>query len=219
MPMPTVAELAASSYTGQHISQSGMTSEDYRVQCAFHGETVRYFQSRLGADGERTLIEVTLAATVRVMRYNTVRDWVDEEYGLISKGSTSLSVLPDEIDPMRGDRFILTAAKRVMRHQTAAVRTGSTDTLPYQPVASIERVTDAGGNVLVVDVDYSADETGITWLTNAVAEEESYAVIWKAHPSYLWLAEEDKPGPIGTDDLQLPRRGVVKLEVRLIAGV
>lgn len=204
--MPTPAELAAMPYGGVARTAMSLDAAGFRTEYQQHGETVRWWKGYLTATGARNFVEQTLADTVRVMVYNSRREFEDAEFGLIAKGTTMISVLPDEIEACHGDRFCLTHAKRAKLRRGHFIRQGSIDPLPYSPVASIARVVNASGTVLVLGTDYAVASggAGIEFLTNSVAVGASYAIDWRAYSTFEVLTGGERDSPIGADNLQLP---------------
>lgn len=204
--MPTVAELCALPYPGPMPFSLGLTAEDYRLRYAEHGETFRWWKAT--QDGQRrvTFSEQTIPATVLGMVWQSERPYEAQGGVYIESGATMFGVLRDEAELMPGDRIALSSAKRSRLCQDVLTRMGSTVQFPFWPVASVVSIKTTAGTSLVPGTDYTATDTGITFLTNTVAVGARFIANWRAYPLYKVGVEVKRDSPIGKDGELLPLR-------------
>jgi hypothetical protein len=224
--VPTKAELLALDYSGTSPQSSGMTAEDYRREYRLHGRPVRWWKAvylpegETGPDGEArekngycfieqlTAIDgVTALTEIRAMFWGTQRMFPHEQFGVVSRGSQEIGVLPDEIHLAKPDRVCLTDVAWLQRQ---FVTRGATDTdlLTFKPVAEIVSVV-VEGEVVSVE-DYEDVDTGIRWLSGAPSAGTKYHVEYKHHPLFEFLGSEKQIVQKGADGLYLPQRGTIQ---------
>jgi len=225
--MPTVEELAAMDYAPP---QDAFTSRDYLAQYQAHGYPLRWWKSysapddATGPNGEqrndqgRIYIEQTAGndstpiADCRCMLYRTERAVYVPDFGLFEKGSTSISVLPEQVEFARLDRVAFPEVTWIARDFVTRGNT-DTDTLTQPPVVVIDKVLyyPASGNAVVIDPDsYVAVDGGINWLDDSIPLNGVYSVEYHYLPIFEWLMVEDM-GVVqrGTDRSKLPQRGLI----------
>jgi|GEM_PF-3572169 len=238
--MPTVEELNALPFTGGDPFSGGLVSRDYRSQYEQHGYPLRWwkgFQAPNGATGPngearndqgRIYVEQTHGndgtpmEDCRCMLYRTRRDIYVPDFGLFEKGSTSVSVLPEQVEFARLDRVAFPEVTWIARDFITRGNT-NTDTLTQPPVKSIDKVLfyPANGNAIVIDPDaYEAMDNGIKWLHNEIPYNGVYSVEYHYLPIFEWLMVEDL-GVVqrGSDRSKLPQRGLITQRHEVNDGV
>jgi len=218
-----VEEILALDYSGNVPASQGLTSDDYRRQYAAHGETFRVWEAApvTGGSNKSGLLftEIELDDTARGYFYQTRREIEIEEFGLIPRGSTAFSVLPDVVELGENFRLLRTAQEWKGRAQITR-GSGSTDSLPERFVTAITQVLLSGGSeaaaddVEAVSADSPDDDDlgGIQWLGNAPAAGTVYTVRFRYHPLFVCLGELIQGEPIGADGERLPQRVLLKKE-------
>ncbi len=204
--MPTLEELLALPYNAVSAENAGLTADAYRKRYVEHGETVQFY-ARLTDENGVTLSHSaqTLADDVRVLVTNLERSFIDPTTGaLVDRARATIWVMPQDIEVARGDRIVLTSTKRAWLHRSQFTRSGSSYALPYRPVASVAKVYDDAGTLLVEDTDYEVTDDGITFLTNAVAVGERFVIHWRAFPTFEVRTDEVRQSPVGMDSQSLP---------------
>ena len=225
MPELTAAEIAALGYSGPSAGTVGITADDYRAQYQQHGRRLRWWKAFLcgdeligeviGPGGEMVerngyvYIEQVLADDVRCMLYQTKRDFFDPEFGVVPKGSTGISVLPDEIELARLDRVALTDSAWIGRDYVKR-GDGEIDELVRQPVVSISQVL-FNGNFLNA-ANYISASNGVRWMGGQLAEGSLYSIEYRYLPMFEFLGEEQGVVQRGADGSFLPQRGAVNLK-------
>ena len=221
MTLLSKSDLLALPYTVAGAEREGLTAEDYRRQFRLEGEPIMWWKAFaanagvLGPNGEvpdkggRIYVQQTLDPVVRVMITRTTRELMDEEFGVLPKGSTAIACLPDEILLSPKDRVLL--VNRRYAGRTMIVASGdATDPLPFQNIASITSVLGASGLVSASNYAVSAAGTGITWSGTPPTGNVSVELLYQ--PLYIYLDLYDQNPPVGHDALFLPQRGVLTKE-------
>lgn len=234
--MPTVEELAALDYSDATLNtgNQGLQGDDYSVAYGLHGKSYQWWKAypnddkvinALGPNGEyaerdglifvkqTTLLNGLAMSTARCMLWNTTRNIIDPEFGLLEKGTTGFSVLPHEAILARYDLIAVTDMVAVGRE---VVQRDSTDyiKLNRQTVSSIEVVLklNAGANATIVpNNEYVLDGQNIHWLSDdTVAENDYCSVEYQYAPVWQWI-EDGARGVVqkGSDGKFLPQRGML----------
>jgi hypothetical protein len=219
----TAAQLAALPYATNPFSQ-GIITDDYRQQFREHGERVRHWmafsgatENAVGPNGETPerdqilYVENVLPPEVRVQITETEREVFDVEFGLLSKGRAALACLPDELEPARGDRFVL-VEKLFMARVALACSGGASDSLDRRFVSEIVSVIADGEEVSSYSLD--EDEAGTGKIVWSGAAPQNALVNFRFHPQFVYLDISDRNPPRGADGKRLPIRGVLTLEKR-----
>ena len=161
---------------------------------------------------QRLYIEQELESGVHCLFYQTQRNLLHPDLGMVPAGHTAISVVPDECELAYLDRVAPTS---IAWRERVYLKRGVTDTdaLLHKTVASIDSV--------MVDGDYADADAyalaenggGITWLANAPSAGTSYAVEYRYHPLFEFLGNEQGVMQIGKDGVLLPQRGLLRLVV------
>lgn len=223
--MSTAAELAALPYATNPFSK-GLLADDFRAQFQQHGERVRHWMAFAGAPdnavgpgGETPerdgilYLENVLPDGVRVLITETEREIYDADFGMLSKGRASLACLPDELEPARGDRFVL-VEKLFLARVALACGGGHSDSLERRFVSEIVSVIADGEALAPSDYELSEADDGtgvVTWNGSA---PQTALVNFRFHPQFVYLDISDRNPPRGSDGKRLPIRGVLTLEKR-----
>lgn len=220
--MLSTQELNALPYSGSSPFATGLTGADYRAQHQQHGQPFRWWkawrapQGVTGPGGElrernqRLYIGQTMAAGVHCLFYQTQRNIMHPELGMVPAGHTAISVLPDECELAYLDRIAPTA---VQWRERAYLKRGATDTdaLLHKTAAAIGAVLLNGEYADPDNYTLAAGGAGIRWLSGAPAAGTNYAVEYHYHPLFEFLGNEQGIMQIGKDGVPLPQRGLVRL--------
>lgn len=210
----SVGELAALSGAGNPFS-GGLTLEDFRVQVRRHGERVRWFhavETALGPGGETqsrggvTYIEQPLDGDVRVFLYQNSRDVAVEQFGLLARGSTMISFVSEEIDPIRDDRFIA-VDRTLTSRQTLTPSGGATDALNHKYAVSVSAMWAPGAKIN--PTLYGVENGLLTW--NGAPPTGEVTLIYRYRPVYEWQGKDAHQAPLGSDAKRLPGSGPLRL--------
>lgn len=193
----------------------GLQAEDFRVQVREYGERVRWLQAIetaavLGGQAPTragvVYIEKPLAPEVRVFLYQEGRDLAPEQFGILTRGNMMMSFLPDEIDPVRDDRFV--ALDRTFTSRQLFTVSGSAPVaLNHKTVISVSAMWNAGGVVLASR--YAITNGLLTWI--GAAPSGDVTLVYKYRPCYEYLGENAHQAFLGTDGARLPGKGPVRL--------
>lgn len=210
-------QLAALPYTGSAPFAGGLTAEDYRIQYQQHGKAFRWWKAYEAADGqtgpngeprnrdERILVEQELNGA-KCLLYSTKFDMMDEQFGLLPAGSTSISVLPDECELQRKDRLQFPDVLRMQREITT--RTGANAVLLYAPSQILKVLS---GSAVVPPSAYEMTAGGLLWKSGAPAIGASFTIEYRYVGTWEYLFDEQGTVQRGVDALPLPQRGVIRL--------
>lgn len=217
--MPTVEELNALPYTGSSAFANGLTAADYRAQIAAHGQPFRWWkalrtdpgtgQKRESNDRVYEEQEFPEGSNVRALFYNTSKDIMHPEAGLIPKGHTAISVMPDECELTEGDRVSPLVHRWRFRGRAKRAETGD-DLLLHRMATNIERIV-IGGEMVDVENYELLDGGLVHWLDDAPTAGTVYLVEYRYHPLYEFLGIEQGVVQFGEDGAFLPQRGLVKV--------
>lgn len=221
--MPTLEELNALPYTGSSPFATGLTGGDYRGQMRQHGQPFRWWkawrapQGAVGPNGEvrernqRLYIEQELESGVHCLFYQTQRDLLHPDLGMVPAGHSAVSVMPDECELAYLDRI---APVWVAWRERVYLKRGSgeSDALLHKTVASIDSVLVNGDYADSNDYEL-VEGGGVGWLNNVPALGTSYAVEYRYHPLFEFLGNEQGVMQIGKDGVLLPQRGLLRLVV------
>ncbi|MBW3637060.1 MAG: hypothetical protein KY445_11465 [Armatimonadetes bacterium] len=199
----------------------GIQAEDFRVQVREHGERVRWLQAieaQLGPNGEQptrggvVYVEKPLAPEIRVFLYQETRDVAVEQFGLLARGNMMISFLPDEIDPIRDDRFV--ALERTLTSRQALTPSGAaTDALNHRDAVSVSSMWDSVTGVIISPTRYTVENGVIRW-TNTLADPRptgEVTLVYKYRPHYEWLGENAHQAFLGEEGARLPGKGPLRL--------
>lgn len=236
--MPTVDELNNLPFTGgdpfmEGFVESDWTGIDYGTY-KLHGKPYQWWKAypnddkvinALGPNGEyaerdglifvkqTTLLNGEAMSTARCMMWNTTHSIIDPEWGLLEKGSTGFSVLPDEVILARYDLISITDTVSIGREVVQRDATDSIE-LNRQTVSSIKIVLklNAGANAIIVPADeYELDGKNIHWLSDNTVKENDYcSVEYQYAPVWQWIEDGARGVTIkGSDGSYLPQRGIL----------
>jgi hypothetical protein len=225
--MPTVAELnALTDYVGNNLPD--ISSQDFESLYTPRGKAVLWWKGwrvpadATGPNGEArqrngmVYVPQELAPEVRVMVYQTKRDTMTPDFGLVEKGATAMSTIPRWMEMASGDQVSFPDAA-ILARDTVTRGATDTDALPFTPVADITAVlvADALANVAT----YQAVANGIKWLSGAPAANVVYFVEYHYAPRWEWLIDEQSVMQSGQDGSKLPQRGVLRLVKPVNVGI
>lgn len=237
--MPTPAQLNALAFTGGDPFMGGFVESDWLGwdygTYTLHGKPFEWWKSfklrsnlvtAKGTGGETasndellhikqtTAIDgVTPMDDVRCMVYSTSEDMVDNEFGIIPKGTTSISNIPSQVIFSRYDQVLLSGNVKFTNENLIRAATGD-DVLLQSNIVAIDRVMKVAANVngvIVPAAEYSLASGKLHWISSAtVSTGDYYSVIYRYQPLYQWL-EQGNQGvmQIGADGKALPQRGVL----------
>lgn len=212
--MATTEELLAMPYAG---GGAAIDADSYRIQYRQHGKAFRWWKAyhaevgHVGPSGEvrerngRVYVEQVLAPDVRCMVYQTNYDVVDETFGLIPKGSTGISVLPDECELARLDRVQLVDVLRLQRE--LVTRDGANVSLLHPPIEVLRVLADGA---VVSPSAYALTANGLLWNEGAPAVGASIGVEYHYCPLWEYLPNEQGVVQRGQDGSALPQRGAIR---------
>lgn len=155
--------------------------------------------------GRKIYAPVMLDDGVRVFLRQNMQDVTPEEFALIGEGGAMLDFMPDEINPVRDDRFKAVAQPKTARFTFNA--NGSDVALPHLNVFRIEAVFVDDAPLL--QSRFVLQNNSIVWQGSAPTGK-GVAVI-SYHPTYELLGEAVKQGPMGIDNVRLPSSCPLKL--------
>jgi hypothetical protein len=212
--VPSVKELVSMQYSG---GSALITAGDFRAQHQQHGERYRWFKAipvanwreveGAGRDGN-LYIEQTLPEDARAFMHQTEVDFEDGELGLIPKGTSAISVMPDEAFLKRGDRISL-PERRLPMIQLVTRGTGDADALLWTPVKSIIEVT-LNGVAFTLGTDYQLLGNSIQWLQSKPDNGTQYTVEYFYEPMYFYIGSDRTPRP-DSGGVLMPQRGAVRM--------
>ncbi len=222
--MPTIEELNALPYTGSSPFATGLTGGDYREQMRQHGQPFRWWKAWRASQGvtgphgevrernQRLYIEQELESGVHCLFYQTQRNLLHPDLGMVPAGHSAVSVLPDECELAYLDRI---APVWVAWRERVYLKRGSgtVDALLHKTVASIDAVLVDGDYANNGDYALAENGGGIEWLNNAPTAGANYAVEYRYHPLFEFLGNEQGVMQIGKDGVLLPQRGLLRLVV------
>lgn len=210
-----VGELNALPYSTSPFA-AGIRAEDMRIDMHAYGERViwlRAAEMEGGPDGQtpqtgagKVYVAQVLAPEVRVFLYQNMRELETQTFALMERGNTMISFMPDEIDPIRDDRFIA-LDRTLTSRETLAPGTDNARALPHSRIVSIDAVWGAGTRYDAAQ--YNVTETGLSWTGAAPTGEVE--VIYRYTPSFEWLGDNTYQAFLGTDGVRLPGRGPLRL--------
>jgi hypothetical protein len=117
-----------------------------------------------------------------------------------------ISFLPDEIDPIRDDRFI--AIDRTLTSRQTLTPSGeATDALNHKDAVSVSAMWEAGGAVAASR--YSIVGGLLSW--NGSPPSGEVTLVYKYRPHYEWLGENSHQAFLGEDAARLPGSGPLRL--------
>lgn len=211
----SLPELLGLDYIGGPAFSKGLIADVFRQNIAGNGERVKWLRAvegELGPNGEqptragKVFVEQPLASGVRVFLYQNTRDVAIEEFGLLARGSAMISFMPDEIDPIRDDRFV--ALERTLTSRMTLTPSGEAfDALEHAEPVSISAMFAPGRRFL--PSEFSVSARGIEW--TGAPPTESVTVIYKYRPHFEWQGENAHQAFIGQDGARLPGSGPVRL--------
>lgn len=195
----------------------GLQADDFRAQVKDHGERVRWFQAieaQSGPGGEQptrggvVYVEHPLPDEVRVFLFQNTRDVAMEQFGLLARGSTMIAFLPDEIDPIRDDRFI--ALDRTLTSRQRLVPSGgATDALNHKDAISVSAMWDSVSGAVIDPSRYAIENGLLKW--NGAPPSVEVTLVYKYRPHYEWLGQNAHQAFIGEDGARLPGTGPLRL--------
>lgn len=191
-----------------------LKGEDRRKFHQRRGERIRVWQSYLapegatGPNGElreangRIYVEQPLKDGVRALIWNGQKQVQTEQWGVITVGTTMISVMPDEIHLARSYRVLPLWPNRAQIGQCLLV--AGVSQLPQRWASAINRVLCNGNEVGDYQLDVN-DSDGTSRLLNLPAS--TCSVEFKYQPVYVWNDLENRSAPMGSDGVPLPQIG------------
>lgn len=215
--MPTTAELASMSYTGASAFAKGFTAEDFRREIEEYGEACQFYKAipvytprsvSAAEENGKVYVLQTLASGVQIYVYEARKEEQGGEFGILPVGTTMITTMPDEIWPVRGDRFVLT--ERVDRARVLVTRdSDTTDTIPHSPLVSVIEVRN-GATLYTPTTHYTVSGQVITWVgATKPTSGTKYSVELSYRPTYEYLPLSERMPRVGADGLYLPLRGLL----------
>lgn len=219
----TALDDAVAAYTGSSPFAQGLTSTDYRalIQTYGQGETCQFYQgipvdsareNTSAEQGGRVYVEVDLADGVQVFVHETTKEEQGGEWGVLPVGTTMLACMPQDMWPVRGDRFVLTTREDRARVFATRAESGMVDTIAHSPLVAVKAIRN--GSTLYVgdgaDPDYSVSGQNITWLGAArPADGVRYSVEFSYRPTFEWFDLSTRLPRVGADGGFLTLRGML----------
>jgi hypothetical protein len=220
----TLEQLQNLDYSVNPFSK-GMIADDYRKEYAKHGERVRWWKGYTAEDGivgpngetvgrsGHLHIEQKLAPEVRAIFTQTKREILDTQFGTLPKGSTQISVIPDEIFAARGDWFLAEDKEQIGRYWVEP--TGDITDIPFRFVKRIIAAYTEDGPLSEASYEVSAHSSirygnAVSWLQGVPATPVAIEVVYA--PLFIFLDVSDRLPFRGPDDKFLPQIGVLTQE-------
>lgn len=197
---------------------SRLHAEKFRLLGQRAGERVRWLRAVEGERGPngqvanrqgKYFIEQHLPADVRVRVYTNYQDVQDEEFGTIKVAQTRMRFMPDEIQPLRDDRFLCLERSHNAR-QTLEVTNERVRPLLYPYVDSIAQVV--GQGQVLRPSQYALQNGALVWI--GAIPTEAVTVFYSYLEAYEFLGEGLKQGPADESGVRLP----AWMPVRLLPG-
>ena len=158
-------------------------------------------------------VKQTLDNSVRALIQQVTKEVVDPNIGMIQVGDLHISFMPDEINPVRMDKFVLLETVETTRevHDKDVA-----DVLHQADVVDIVSVQSNDGTVYVEGVDFELDGAEIVWLdgdesASPPAGAPGYVVEYRYHPVYWYLGVRGQTRG-EQDGVPLPCNGVLTLK-------
>jgi len=186
-----------------------MNAAEWRRWHRQRGESYRWLKGIPVPEGTpgreqngRLYVEVALDPAIRGMFHNTTVDMEDAEFGLIRKGATAFSVMPDETPMARLDRVILTQREMLVREVV------SNGTLAQPYVAAVVEIRQ-GTTVYARDTDYTVTGRTINW--TGAAPSGAYSVEYTFNPVFVVVPQSDQLPRPDRYGVLMPQRGALML--------